>query len=190
MPLQAERSFALKKDKTKRLALLGMLCALAMALSFLESLIPPFIPVPGVKPGFSNIVTMLLLSAFGAPYALAVTLFKAVFALITRGVTAFFMSLCGGIFSLAVMVILFKLLKKHIGYIGIGVLCAVAHNLGQLTVATVILGDSILNITPLLLISGVICGIITGTVFHYTIPVLNKLIKNLPVKTGEQGVDK
>lgn len=190
MPLQAERSFVLKTDKPKKLALLGMFCALAMALSFLESLIPPIIPVPGVKPGFSNIVTMLSLSAFGAPYALAVTLFKALFALITRGVTAFFMSLCGGLLSLGVMIILFRIFKKHIGYIGIGVLCAVAHNLGQLTVAAVLLGNTILNITPVLLISGVICGIITGTVFHYTIPVLNKLTKNLPVKTGEQGVDK
>ena len=87
------------------------------------------------------------------------------------------------------MIFLFKLGKKHIGYIGIGVLCAVAHNLGQLLVATVILGKAILNITPVLLLSGVVCGIITGTVFHYTIPVLNKLTKNLPVKAGEQGVD-
>ena len=166
-----------------------MFCALAMALSFLESLIPPIVPIPGVKPGFSNIVTMLCLSSFGVPYALAVTLFKAFFALITRGTTAFFMSFCGGLLSLCVMIFLFKLGKKHIGYIGIGVLCAVAHNLGQLLVATVILGKAILNITPVLLLSGVVCGIITGTVFHYTIPVLNKLTKNLPVKAGEQGVD-
>ncbi len=180
----------MKFDRPKKLAFLGMLCALAMAFSFLESLIPPVIPVPGVKPGFSNIVTMLSLSTFGIPYALSITLFKGLFALITRGVTAFFMSICGGLLSLTFMIILFKFCRKHIGYIGIGVLCAVAHNLGQLAVAAVLLGNTILNITPLLLISGVVCGIITGTVFHYTIPVLNKLTKNLLAKAREQGVDK
>ena len=150
----------MNKEKAKKVALLGMFCALAMAISFLESLIPPLIPVPGVKPGFSNIVTMFCLSSLGFPYALAVTLFKAVFALLTRGVTAFFMSLCGGVLSLTVMAVLFKVSEKYLGYMGIGVLSAVSHN---------------------------ICGLITGTVFHYTVPVLNKLTKNLPDYSGNKG---
>ena len=187
MLLQVERSVTLNKEKAKKVALLGMFCALAMAISFLESLIPPIIPVPGVKPGFSNIVTMFCLSSLGFPYALAVTLFKATFALLSRGVTAFFMSLCGGVLSLTVMALLFKVSEKYLGYMGIGVLSAVSHNIGQLCVACVILGKTILSISPVLLFGGIICGLITGTVFHYTVPVLNKLTKNLPDYSGNKG---
>lgn len=168
-----------KDIKVKKIALLGMFCALSVSVSFIETLIPPIVPVPGVKPGFSNIVTMFATASLGAPYGLAVTLFKAFFALITRGVTASIMSLCGGLFSLLVMIILLKVNEKIIGYIGIGVLCAVAHNMGQLTVAVVILGKAILYIAPVLIISGVICGGLTGTIFRYTFPLLHRHTKQL-----------
>ena len=177
----------MKNNKSSQAALMGMMCALSIAISFAESLIPQFIPIAGAKPGFSNIVTMFCLSSLGFPYALAVTLFKAVFALLTRGVTAFFMSLCGGVLSLTVMAVLFKVSEKYLGYMGIGVLSAVSHNIGQLCVACVILGKTILSISPILLFGGIICGLITGTVFHYTVPVLNKLTKNLPDYSGNKG---
>ncbi|MBQ8183263.1 MAG: Gx transporter family protein [Clostridia bacterium] len=167
----------MKKPQVRKVALSGIFCALAMAISFLESLIPPLVPVPGIKPGFSNIVTMFCLDSLGFPYAFAVTLFKASFALITRGVTAFFMSLFGGIASLMVTTLLFRLKEKYIGCMGIGVLAAVAHNCGQLAVAVAILGHTILTISPVLIISGVASGLITGTVFYYTVPVLKKHIK-------------
>jgi len=167
----------LNKNKIRTVALMGMFCALAMALSFLESLIPPVAPVPAIKPGFSNIVTMFCVSSLGAPYGLAVTLFKAFFALLTRGATAFFMSLAGGLLSLLVMVIIFKFFKNTFGYIGIGILCALFHNIGQLAVAVVILGEAILTLTPLLLLSGLVAGLVTGTVFKYTLPVLSKALK-------------
>ncbi len=108
---------------------------------------------------------------------MAVTLFKAFFALITRGTTAFFMSLAGGLLSLLVMVIIFKFFKNTFGYIGIGVLCALFHNIGQLAVAVVILGEAILSITPLLLLTGLLAGIVTGTVFKYTLPALTKILE-------------
>lgn len=168
-------------EKIKRIALSGIMCALGIAISFTESLIPPIVSIPGAKPGFSNIVIMYAMGSLGFPYALAITVFKALFALITRGLTAFFMSLCGGLFSLLIMLLLFRIKSNKIGYIGIGVLCAVFHNLGQLTVAVVILGKTILAIAPWLLISGVICGMVTGTVFGLTYPVLlprTKFISN------------
>ncbi|MEE1504851.1 MAG: Gx transporter family protein [Acutalibacteraceae bacterium] len=174
----------MKKNKASLVALMGMFCALAMGLSFLESLIPPIAPVPAIKPGFSNIVTMFCVSSLGVPYGLAVTLFKAFFALLTRGVTAFFMSLAGGLLSLLVMVIIFKFFKNTFGYIGIGILCALFHNIGQLCISVVILGKAMLTLTPLLLLSGLVAGIVTGTVFKYTLPVLNKTLKH------SQGVDK
>lgn len=169
----------MKDNKTKRIALLGMFCALSVAISFVETLIPPIVPIPGVKPGFSNIVTMFATVSLGVPYGIAVTLFKAFFALITRGITAFFMSLCGGLLSLIVMALLFRFTKRSVGYIGIGVLSAVSHNMGQLTVAVVILGKAILTIAPVLLLSGIVCGALTGTVFRYTFPLLHRHTKKL-----------
>ncbi len=151
-----------------------MFCALSVAISFIETLIPPIVPVPGVKPGFSNIVTMFATVSLGFPYGLAVTVFKAMFALITRGITAFFMSLCGGLLSLVMMWILFRFTKKLIGYIGIGVLSAVSHNMGQLAVAVVILGKAILYIAPVLMLSGIVCGALTGTIFRYVYPLLHR----------------
>ena len=173
--------------KAKKVALSGVFCALAIAISFIESLIPPIVPVPGIKPGFSNIVTMFCLTSLGFPYALAITLFKAAFALITRGTTSFFMSLCGGILSLLITTILFKLNEKRVSFVCIGISSAIAHNLGQLIVATVILGKSILNIAPFLLLGGIVCGFLTGTIFKYTVPILNKLTKNLPVNQEIRG---
>lgn len=177
----------MNKKLVLKVALSGMFCALATAISYLESLIPPIIPIPGIKPGFSNIVSMFCLSSLGLPYALSITLFKAFFALLTRGATAFFMSLCGGIFSLIVTFLMFKTDEKHFGYMGIGVLSAVFHNIGQLCVARVILGKNILAVAPVLIFAGVVCGLITGAVFGYTFPVLNKLTKNLPDISGNKG---
>lgn len=169
----------MKNEKVKKVSLFGMFSALAMAISFLESLIPPILPVPAFKPGLSNIVTMFCVNSLGGVYGLAVTVFKAFFALITRGVTAFFMSLTGGLFSLFIMVIIFKFGKKTFGYIGIGVLCAVFHNVGQLIVAVVYLGKEIMALSPVLLLTGIVTGVVTGTVFKYTVPVLDKLYKNI-----------
>ena len=154
----------------------GLLCAAALTISYLESLIPPLVSIPGVKPGFSNIVTMFSVSALGIPYGVAVTLFKGFFALITRGLTASVMSLSGGFLSLIAMIILLRLLKNKFGYIGIGIICALAHNLGQLAVAVVILGEAIIGITPLLLISALISGSVTGAIFALTLPALEKRI--------------
>ena len=164
----------MKDSKTKKIALLGMLCALSVAISYIEALIPPLVPVPGVKPGFSNIVTMFATASLGFPYGLAVAVFKATFALITRGVTAFLMSLCGGMLSLLMMWPLFRLTSTSIGYIGIGVLSAVSHNMGQLAVAVVILGKAILYIAPVLMLSGIVCGALTGTIFRYVYPLLHQ----------------
>ena len=90
--------------RTRKTALLGMLAAAALALSFLENLIPglPGLP-PGAKPGFSNIATMAAAAQLGFAGAFPITLLKAGFAGLTRGATAFFMSTAGGVLSMLVM---------------------------------------------------------------------------------------
>ncbi len=179
----------MKNSKSSQVALMGMMCALSIAISFVENLIPQFIPITGAKPGFSNIVTMLCATTLGAPYTLGIVLFKSVFALITRGTTAFFMSLCGGLLSLVVLLVLLKINSYKIGYIGIGVLCAVFHNLGQFIVAVIILGKAVIPLAGILVITGVCFGIITGAIFGITSPRLQKTITAF-LKNAERGRSK
>ena len=173
-------SYTDKKNTARRVALAGILGAQALALSWLESLLPafPFLP-PGAKPGISNIVTMFAVSTLNVTDALFIVVIKALFAGVTRGATAFLMSLCGGLMSLAAMVIVFRLSKKkQLGLIGTGVCCAIAHNLGQLIAAAIITDTvTIAGYAPALLVFGVCTGIVTGCIFKAVSPVLIKLSK-------------
>lgn len=166
------------KQKTIQAAFLGLLAAVAITLSYLESLLPTaaFLP-PGAKPGLSNIANFFAAAALGLPSALSIALLKAVFAGITRGATAFFMSLCGGVCSTVLLYVLLRK-SKRLGYIGVGVLAAVAHNLGQLAVAAVLVGNvSVLGYAPVLLLCGVAAGILTGFIFRAVLPALIKATK-------------
>ena len=174
------------KNNTYKIALFGVLSAVALTLSYLEGLIPTvaFMP-PGAKMGFSNIATMFAASSMGIVSALAITFIKALFAGITRGVTAFFMSLCGGILSTVTMYLLFKLSKKT-GYMAIGIICALVHNFGQLIVAIIPAGNlSVLGYAPVLLISGTVTGAVTGTVLRAVMPALERVTETITRKGGK-----
>ena len=174
------------KNNTYKIALFGVLSAVALTLSYLEGLIPTvaFMP-PGAKMGFSNIATMFAASSMGIVSALAITFIKALFAGITRGVTAFFMSLCGGILSTVTMYLLFKLSKKT-GYMAIGIICALVHNSGQLIVAIITAGNlSVLGYAPVLLISGTVTGAVTGTVLRAVMPALERVTETITRKGGK-----
>lgn len=174
------------KNNTYKIALFGVLSAVALTLSYLEGLIPTvaFMPL-GAKMGFSNIATMFAASSMGIVSALAITFIKALFAGITRGVTAFFMSLCGGILSTVTMYLLFKFSKKT-GYMAIGIICALVHNFGQLIVAIITAGNlSVLGYAPVLLISGTVTGAVTGTVLRAVMPALERVTETITRKGGK-----
>ncbi len=159
--------------KTKKVTFLGIMGALALVLGFLEHLlIPdiPFLPV-GAKPGLSNVVTMYVASVMGFPGAVYITLIKSLFALITRGATACFMSFCGGFLSTAVACLLLSYGKKHFSFWGIGVMSAVMHNMGQLFAASVISGTfALISYGKYLLIFSLITGSVTGFILLLTVP--------------------
>ena len=158
-----------------RTALLGILCALAAALSFLEGMLPA-LPIPGAKLGLSNVVTMFVLTSLGFPSALVVAVVKAVFALM-RGGTAFFMSLSGGLASTLLMAGVWKLAKNHLSFIGMGVVGAVAHNVGQLGAALLILSPSLIYYAPWLLLAALGTGLLTGITLNFVMPKLDKLVR-------------
>ncbi len=151
--------------KTVTLAFLGLLGACAVTLSFLEGMLPPlpFLP-PGAKAGFSNIVTMFTASYFGLIPTLGICLIKSLFVLVTRGVSAFCMSMLGGIVSGLVMWLCFRFGRS---LLFTGIAGALAHNTAQLFTAMVLTGTPYLfTYYPFLLIFALIAGSITGVILR------------------------
>lgn len=160
---------------TRRMTLTALLAALALCLSSLESLIPP-LPMmpPGAKPGLSNIAVMYAASSLGFLPALAVVGTKALFALLTRGVTAGLMSLAGGLVSTAAMFLALKSRHPSFGWIGIGISGAVGHNLGQLGAALLFTGWASIGYFPFLLLFALPAGTLTGILLSILIPAVAK----------------
>lgn len=167
----------LQNYKARQTALLGMLFALSMALSFLESMLTPFFGLmPAMKLGLSNIVVMYAVLFLNRRSALYLVLLKALFALLTRGVTAGFLSLCGGELSLAVFCLLLALPFTITGYI-FSVSGALAHNCGQLLGAAALLSDKMaITYAPMLLIAGLIVGSCTYMVSRLIFPAVKRII--------------
>ena len=167
------------KQKAGRVAFTGLLAALAIALSFLEGLLPP-LPMmpPGAKLGLSNIVTMYALTALSLPAALGITAVKAVFALL-RGGSAFLMSAAGGLLSTLVMALCLRLFRGKMGDIGIGIAGAVAHNAGQWLMALLLIGPAVLAYAPWLLLMALATGMVTGLTLHLLLPAIGKLRRQL-----------
>ena len=167
----------MKKNPAYKVALPAILCALALSLGFLESMIPPlpFFP-PGAKPGFSNIITMFAAGSLGFPTAAAIALVKGLFAFVTRGVTAGIMSLSGGLLSATAMFLLMRYAGRYLGMVGISAVCAVVHNMGQLAAAVFITGTAdVINYAPALALFGIMTGALTGIILGSVMPALQKL---------------
>ncbi len=160
------------RTDTYQVALMGMLFALALVLTWVEYLIPP-LPMmpPGVKPGLSNIVVMYCLFYLGRRQAFTIVALKSVFVFLIRGGTSFLMSLTGGLCSTLVMMLLLLVTSEKVSYLVISIAGAITHNLGQLTVASFLLGTGfVVAYLPMLLISGVLMGYLTGTLLRVLTP--------------------
>lgn len=162
------------RGQSKKIAVCGLLGALALVLGLLEGMLPPIPGLPpGARPGLSNIVTMFAAGSLGLPYALAVALIKGGFAFLTRGVTAGLMSLCGGLLSTLVMWLVWK--KTRVSLLMTGICGALAHNTAQLCVALLLTGRAALFYIPAMLPLAILCGLCTGLVLQLLLPVLQKL---------------
>ncbi len=166
-----------RSQKVKRLALMGLLFALAMALSFLESLLPalPMLP-PGIRLGLSNIVTMYALFVLGPVSGYTIAILKALFVLLTRGAVAAAMSAAGGVFSVTIMLLLSLLPGIKEQYLLLSVFGGAAHNIGQLVMARFIINNQyVWYYFPVLLAAGLLMGAITGMALRVVLPYLNRL---------------
>lgn len=162
----------MKKHSVYRLTVTAVLAALALALSFLEGLLPP-LPIPGARFGLANLVVMYALAELSLPCAAGITAVKALFALL-RGAVACFMSAAGGAAALIAMYLVWRTCRSHVSFVGVGVLGATAHNIGQLAVSLVLLGPAMWYYAPLLLLMAIPTGTITGLVLNATYPYLRQ----------------
>lgn len=148
--------------KVERLALYGLLTAVAMILSYVESLVPLSFAVPGVKLGLTNIAVVFALYRLGVGGACCIS-FCRVFlvGLLFGNFYSFAFSVSGACLSLLVMAILYG--TKKFGTTGVSVAGAVAHNAGQLAAAAFLLDARVLKYYfPVLCVSGVVSGICIG----------------------------
>lgn len=166
----------MNRTKAKTVAFAGVLCALALAFSALEGLLPPlpFLP-PGAKAGFSNVVVMFAVQFLGTPYGLAVALFKALFSLLTRGGLAALLSFCGGMGATVVTAVC---LKRRASLILTGISGALTHNLLQLCAVMLVTETPYwLGYLPLLLIFALCSGTVTGLLLKYLYRPLARVAK-------------
>ena len=146
----------------KKLCILAISVSLSMVLSFLESLVPPLVAIPGIKVGISNTVSLFLLYSLGAPSAFLVSLTRVTLSSLLFGNAASFIySLSGACLSLLVMIVFKKIGVFSIT--GVSVLGGVFHNVGQILAAILVMKTgAIVVYLPPLLVSGIIAGILVG----------------------------
>ena len=163
-------------EKTRRIALSGLLFALAMALSFIEGTLTIPGLLPGMKLGLANIVVMYALFFMGPRQALVLDVLKALFVFLVSGFTAGFLSLCGGLLSLLVMWVLYYKLPFQPTWFILSVCGALAHNIGQLLGAGLILSSAMsLYYAPVMLVLGLIMGALTSLTLKAILPALGRL---------------
>lgn len=151
-------------SKAKKIAFCAVMVSLALALSYAERFIPLqlVIPLPGIKLGLANIVTLVALYHLKSRYAFAVLVPRCILgALFGGGLTGLMFSLTGGVLALLTMTLAKE--TPVFSVYGVSVLGAAAHNIGQILAASVLLRSVyVAAYLPWLLIAAIVTGIVTG----------------------------
>lgn len=151
----------INKD-TKRIAILGVIIAFAAILSYIEAIISLGMFIPGVKLGLANIAVVICFYLYGYKEALMVNVVRIIIVgLLFGNMFSISFSISGALVSYIVMVLLKK--TDIFSPIGISVAGGVAHNVGQILIASLIIESySVIFYLPILMIAGIVCGLIIG----------------------------
>lgn len=145
-----------------------MLCAIALTIFMVEAQIPPLTPIPGIKMGLANIITVFTVFAIGSKEAAAV-LFVRIFlgAVFAGNFSTIFYSGAGGLCAIAVTILSRKILTKKQLWIA-GILGAIAHSVGQMTMAIAITQTvGLIVYLPVMIAASVLSGAFTGLCAQY-----------------------
>lgn len=169
-------------NRTKRLTLCAVLVSLALALSWMERFIPlqMVVPLPGVKLGLANIVSLIALCLLGFKSAYAILFIRCLMGAIFSGsVTAFIFSVTGGTLAMLVMAAAGRL--PFLSIYGVSILGAAAHNIGQIIAAMAVMRSVYIGAyLPYLLVVAVFTGFATGAA-------ASGVLKALPEMNGAAG---
>ena len=159
----------------RKTAFLALFTTLSLAIFAVESAIPPLVPIPGIKLGLANVVTLILLRHFRAR--------DAFFVLISRILLSAFLfgqALSGGLLSLCVMAVVMRVLRKKALFLT-GAMGGLTHNLGQLAMALAITRTGgVLAYLPFLILSGILTGLFTGLCAGFAEKPLAPFLSDIP----------
>ena len=164
-------------QKTKQLTLCAILICLALALSYVEHFIPLhlLIPLPGIKLGLANIVTLIALYLLGAKSAFTVLVLRCILgAAFGGGITSFLFSVTGGLLAMAVMTAAQHV--KKLSIYGVSILGAAFHNIGQILIAMLLMKSVyVAAYLPYLLGVAIFTGLLTGSACAGTLRALHTI---------------
>ena len=149
--------------KIKKLVLLALLTAIALTIFMVEAQIPAPVPIPGIKLGLANIVTVFAVFAIGSREGMAV-LFCRIFlgAVFSGNFSTIFYSAAGGLLSILTTVLLKRIVTNKQLWV-VGAFAAVAHSVGQMIAAVIISGTpQLLLYLPIMIVISILTGLFTG----------------------------
>ena len=157
----------------------GMLISLAFVFSYLEAVIPIPIPVPGVKLGLANLVTIVGLYTVGIKGTAAVSLVRIVLVGFTFGnASSMIYSLAGGALSLILMILAKK--PGWFSQVGVSIIGGIGHNIGQISIAAVVVQTSgVFYYLPFLMTAGIVAGAVIGLLGGLVTARIKNFVKKL-----------
>lgn len=166
--------------KLKKMTTLTVFLAVSLCISLAESFFPPLVPIPGVRLGLANVVTLLLLYDFTPGETFLVLLMRIFLSAFCAGqAMSFVYSLCGGVLCFLIMWFLYRFLCGRF-LVLTSIFGALAHNAGQLMAACLFTGGfGVLTYSPVLVVSGILTGCFTGLCAYFTRKYLSPHIKKL-----------
>lgn len=149
--------------KTKKITLLSLLSTIALTIFLLEAQIPPIVPVPGIKLGLANIVTVFTVYAMGPVEGILVLTVRIILGAVFAGnFSTIFYSAAGGACAIGITILLRKILRKNQLFVA-GSLGAVGHSIGQMLMAVLLSGTPSLWIyLPVMIAVSIVTGAFTG----------------------------
>lgn len=163
--------------KAKRLTLCALLTAIALTIFVAEAQIPPIVPVPGMRLGLANAVTVYAMFALGPGDTLMILLCRIFLGSLFAGGSTFFYSLAGGLLCYLAMLLLRKVLTEKQLWV-CGAIGAIFHNIGQMGAAILIARTpQLILYLPVLLITGIAAGAFTGLAAQLLLERVGKRLK-------------
>lgn len=168
----------MQKGSTKKVATYGMLIALAFIFSYIESLIPFNLGVPGIKLGLANIVILIALYLLGPKAAFFLSIVRVLLTAMTFGnMMMLWFSIAGA--SMAFLTMFFMRKIKGFSMVGVSIAGGVAHNVGQIIVAMIVMSEVMINYLFVLIIGGTITGMAIGIVGAVVYQKLKPIFKTI-----------